>query len=80
MKQGIVRKYSFTKGGGIIEPDNDKEPNAYFSTETLKQNGINDIWPGVKVKYLLRQDPDVPHRVSVWKIELIDDFLVDLPF
>ena len=80
MKYGMIRAYSFQKGGGTIEPDNDKEPVVYFSTETLLANGIKDIWPGAKVKYQLGQDPERPHRIAAVKIELENDFLIELPF
>jgi cold shock CspA family protein len=81
MKLGLIRSYSAIKGGGTIEPDNDREPPVFFSTETLRASGIANLKQGDKVSYKLGQDPDVPYRISAVSIKLVlDEYVVDLPF
>jgi cold shock CspA family protein len=83
MRLGMVRSYSPLKGGGTIEPDNDREPAVYFSSETLRACGIATLQQGDKVRYQLGQDPDVPHRIAAIRIEPANEFVIDftdLPF
>ena len=83
MRLGMVRSYSAIKGGGTIEPDNDREPPVYFSSETLRACGIANLQQGDKVRFRLGQDPDQPHRIVAVHIEPVNEYAIDftdLPF
>jgi cold shock CspA family protein len=83
MRRGMVRSYSAIKGGGTIEPDNDREPLVYFSALAMKACGIDSLQPGDKVRYQLGQDDEQPHRIVAIRIKLVDEYAIDfadLPF